>query len=312
MDKKVLVTGGAGFIGSHLVDRLVQDGWCVTIVDDLSRGKVENLNPKAKFYKCELNENKLHDIIEQAAPNIVFHLAAQIDIRLSVNNPMADAETNIKGSLNLLQACHHKGVERIIFSSTGGAMYGDPNELPVGEDLLPAPDSPYAISKLAVEHYLRFYEKVYGIKSVSLRYGNVYGPRQDSLGEAGVIAIFTQAVLSGKRPTIYGDGEQLRDYIYIDDVVDANIASIDYDIPYPINIGTGIGTSVNKLYKRIATSIEFSSQPHYAEARPGEIMRCFLDCKAALAYLKWYYKVSLYDGLERTIRWYKERREGCT
>jgi len=305
--RKALVTGGAGFIGSHLVERLVADGWRVLVIDDLSRGSAENVDPNAELCRCGLTDSRLAEVVGSFAPDVVFHLAAQIDVRRSVADPVADAETNILGSLNLLQACVIANVRQCVFSSTGGAMYGTPEVLPANEAQPEQPDSPYGIAKLAVEHYLRFHRQAHGLSSVSLRYGNVYGPRQDPHGEAGVIAIFIEQMLRGKRPTIFGDGEQLRDYVYVSDVVEANVAALDHDIPRPINIGTGVGTSVNTLFTMLAQKLPFRGGPAYAPARPGEVMRCYLDGRAAGEHLGWRPRMDLDEGIDRTVAYFRAR-----
>jgi UDP-glucose 4-epimerase len=300
-----LVTGGAGFIGSHIVDRLVREGWRVVVVDDLSRGRREQVNPAAEFHQLSVLDPGLSDLVAEVRPGVVFHLAAQIDVRRSVSDPPFDANANILGSLNLLDACAKAGVRRFIFSSTGGAIYGEPRKLPATERLAARPDSPYGVAKLAVEHYARFYQAAHGMRAVCLRYGNVYGPRQDPHGEAGVIAIFVGAMLDGARPRIYGDGEQVRDYVYVDDVVEANMAALTRNPPGPVNIGTGVGTSVNELYRKLARALGYDREPVYAPARPGEVRRCYLACGRASRHLGWRARVSLDEGLARTIEYFR-------
>jgi UDP-glucose 4-epimerase len=298
---RAIVTGGAGFIGSHLVDRLIGEGWSVAVVDDLSTGRFSNINGEAEFYRLDIADPLLHDLVSTYKPEVVFHLAAQINVRHSLEDPVADARTNVLGSLNLLEACRVAGVRQFVFSSTGGAIYGEPMTVPVRESHPARPDSPYGISKLAVENYLDLHRRVFGLQCAILRYGNVYGPRQDPAGEAGVIAIFINAILRGERPVIFGDGEQLRDYIYVDDVIDANIAALVRCPSGPVNIGTEVGTSVNTLYEKLAERLGFSLPARRAPARQGEVRRCYLECQAVWEQLGWRAGTPLDEGLERTI-----------
>jgi len=302
-----LVTGGAGFIGSNIVDELVRRSEKVIIVDDLSTGKKENINKKAKFYKMNICNPSIKKIFYRERPDIVIHLAAQMNVRESVKDPIFDAQTNILGSLNILENCVKSGVKKIIFASSGGAIYGEGgNNLPARESFPPSPLSPYGIAKLSVEHYLHYYQYTYGLEYTILRYGNVYGERQDPLGEAGVIAIFIRTMFEGKNPVIYGDGEQLRDYVYVGDVVRATLLAIKKGKNQIFNIGTGRGTSVNTLYNKLKNLISFSGNPVYASPRAGDILRNYLDISRAKKYLNWYPRVSLDQGLQRTIRWFSK------
>ena len=316
--KKVLVTGGAGFIGSHVVDGYLQQGWKVVVVDDLSSGKKENLNEKAKFYQMDIADKRLDKIFAEEKFNLVNHHAAQIDVRVSVKKPMFDAEVNILGTLNLLNNCIKHRVSNFVFISSGGVVYGEPTDLPVDEHYPKNPLSPYGVSKHTIEHYLHYYRKTYGLNYLSLRYGNVYGPRQDPYGEAGVIAIFTQQMLRGKRPKIFGDGEQLRDYIHVSQVVNINllasheIKSLNErkpgspdDLAY--NVGTGKGSSVNLLYQLLAEITGFKGKPIAAPERKGEIRRIFLNTDKAKKELDWQPQLALREGLEKTVDWFKER-----
>ncbi len=316
--KKVLVTGGAGFIGSHVVDGYLKQGWKVVVVDDLSSGKQENLNEKAKFYQMDITDKRLDKIFAEEKFKLVNHHAAQIDVRVSVKKPMFDAEVNILGTLNLLNNCIKHGVNNFVFISSGGVVYGEPTDLPVDEHYPKNPLSPYGVSKHTIEHYLHYYRKTYGLNYLSLRYGNVYGPRQDPYGEAGVIAIFTRQMLRGKRPKIFGDGEQLRDYIHVSEVVNINLlasheikslnerkASSPDDLAY--NVGTGKGSSVNLLYQFLADITGFKAQPIYAMERKGEIRRIFLNTDKAKKELDWQLQLALREGLEKTVDWFKER-----
>ncbi len=316
--KKVLVTGGAGFIGSHVVDGYLQQGWKVVVVDNLSSGKKENLNEKAKFYQMDIVDKRLDKIFAEEKFNLVNHHAAQIDVRVSVKKPMFDAEVNILGTLNLLNNCIKHGVNNFVFISSGGVVYGEPTDLPVDEHYPKNPLSPYGVSKHTIEHYLHYYRKTYGLNYLSLRYGNVYGPRQDPYGEAGVIAIFTRQMLRGKRPKIFGDGEQLRDYIHVSQVVNINLlasqkikslnekkTSSPDDLAY--NVGTGKGSSVNLLYQLLAEITGFKVQPINAPERKGEIRRIFLNTDKAKKELDWQLQLALREGLEKTVDWFKER-----
>lgn len=286
MLKTILVTGGAGFIGSHVVDRLVERNYNVIVVDNLSSGKKENLNHEAKFYKLDIQSPKLADVFKKERPEYVFHLAAQINVRKSIENPMEDAETNILGSLNLLENCKNFKVKKIIFSSSGGAIYGDTKIIPTPETTVPYPQSPYAIAKLGVEHYLDFYYKVYGLNYTILRYANVYGPRQNSHGEAGVIAIFTDRIKQNQQITINGNGKQTRDFIYVKNVVEANLIAITKGSNEIYNIGTGKETDINNLVSLISLSFHGNKlnrtlKIKYKPKVNGEIFRSCLDINKA-------------------------------
>ena len=306
---KILVTGGAGFIGSNVSDALVKDGYEVAIVDNLSTGKEENINPEIKFYNVDLLDlESLEFVFREFKPDIVNHLAAQIDVRKSVKDPAFDAETNIIGSINLFTLSINYGVRRIIFSSTGGALYGEPSNLPATEDTPIEPLSPYGVSKYCVENYLNYFKRLYGIERVILRYANVYGPRQDPLGEAGVIAIFIGKILKGERPIIYGDGTQTRDYIFVEDVVRANLLALTGK-EGTYNIGTGIETSVNKLVEILSEVFGKKIEPIYADERPGEVKRIALDGTLAKEVLGFVPQYSLYEGIKKTVEWFKTHTE---
>src|SRR6056297_1143722 len=238
MFKKILVTGGAGFIGSHIVDKLISQNNKVVIIDNLSTGQKENINKKARFYKADITNKKIKEIFKKEKPDIVFHLAAQINVRKSIQNPLLDTKVNVLGSLNIFQAAKESNVKKIIFSSTGGAIYGKAKQIPTPETCQPKPQSPYGLSKLTTENYLKLYHKLFNINYTILRYSNVYGPRQNTLAEAGVIAIFTKQLLKNKTPVINGQGKQTRDYVYVKDVVSANILSIKKGDNKTFNIGT--------------------------------------------------------------------------
>jgi UDP-glucose 4-epimerase len=306
---KALVTGGAGFIGSNLVDALLARGDAVTVVDDLSTGRRENLEG-ALAGGAELAELDIRDatalagLVAAAEPEVVFHLAAQIDVRRSLEDPAFDAGVNIGGTANLLEAMRAAGSNRIVFVSTGGAIYGEGEgqRLPLDEGTAIAPLSAYGQSKFAAEGYLALYERLYGISGVSLRLGNVYGPRQDPLGEAGVIAIFCGRLRTGGRPTVFGDGKQTRDYIYVGDVVAAALAAANSRASGPINIGSGIETDVLELAARLA-EIDGAEgfEPEFAPARAGEVQRVALDAGRAERELGWRATTSVADGLRLTL-----------
>jgi UDP-glucose 4-epimerase len=304
---KILVTGGAGFIGSNLVDSLLEQGQEVVVVDNLSTGSEKYLNPHAKFYLADIcNRELIEDIFSRELPDMVDHHAAQIDVRKSLENPVFDAENNILGSLNLIQASIAFKVKKLIYISTGGAVYGEPIFLPVTEEHPVNPESPYGASKHTVEHYLLLFRQTKGLNYTVLRYPNVYGPRQNPLGEAGVNAIFIHQMLTGVTPTIFGDGEQLRDYVFVRDIVSANILAMNNGDGGIYNIGCGQGTSVNQIYRELSKIIEFGRAPIYKPARPGEIYKIYLDAKKAKKDLGWSPLISFSDGLRATVEWHKK------
>jgi len=316
--KKVLVTGGAGFIGSHVVDGYLKDGWQVVVVDGLSRGKKENLNEEARFYEMDINDKKIAEVFAQEKFDLINHHAAQIEVRVSVKKPLVDARVNIMGTLNLLENCIKYKVNNFIFISSGGAVYGEPEEIPVDEYYPKNPLSPYAVAKHTIEHYLYYYRETFNLNYLTLRYGNVYGPRQDPYGEAGVISIFTEKMLRKHRPTIFGDGEQLRDYVYVDEVVDINLLASQKieslnkrrinspdDLSY--NAGTGKGASVNFLYKALAEIMNFQEEPIYGSERKGDIKKIYLDTEKANKELGWQSHLTLKEGLEKTVSWFERK-----
>lgn len=306
---KILVTGGAGFIGSNLVDALIGKGHEVLVVDNLSTGSKDNINDKAKFFEYDISNNEdIKGVIKDERPEVIFHLAAQIDVRKSVANPQWDAQQNIIGSLNILENAKNFGVKKLIFSSTGGAIYGDTNDIPTPETHVEAPISPYGIGKLTVEKYLDYYHKIFKLPYLVLRYGNVYGPRQDSKGEAGVVAIFAGLALAGQNPIIVGDGKQTRDYVYVGDIISANLKALDFDSVGIFNIGTGKETDVNALAKLINKNVEIDIEFTHGPAKLGEQKRSCLDWSKAKTELGWEPQVDLEEGIKTTIDWFKDKK----
>lgn len=301
----ILVTGGAGFIGSNIVDRYIDEGHNVFIIDNLSTGFKSNVNKKAKLFVLDLFKDSLSKVFKKHNIEVINHHAAQIDVRKSVEDPKYDAQINIEGSLNLFQAAINNGVRKIIFASTGGAIYGEQKTFPADENHPTKPLSPYAISKLAVEKYLYFYKKSYGIDYVILRYANVYGPRQNPLGEAGVVSIFCENILHNKQPTINGDGKQTRDYIFVDDVVDANVNSLNLKTSETMNIGISIETDVNYLFDFINEYFGSKFKEVHGEPKAGEQMRSVINCEKAHEILNWKPKKSIKEGLEKTCEWFE-------
>ena len=296
-----LVTGGAGFIGSHMVDRLLDEGFRVIIVDDLTSGKLKNVNQRAVFHHMSITQPSLPDLFHREKPDLVFHMAAQSSVARSVREPILDSEVNVLGTLRLLEAARRAGVHKIIYSCTGGALYGDPDALPCPDNALVIPISPYGMSKYIAEQYLEFYRRQYMVNFTSLRYGNVYGPRQDAAGEAGVIAIFIDAMLRGRPPRIFGDGNQERDFVSVYDVIEANIAAITRGDGKAMNIATGQLTSVNRIFQLLKEITGFRWSAAQAPARTGDVYRISLDCALAAAELGWTPRITLADGLARTV-----------
>jgi len=304
---KIIVTGGAGFIGSHITDALLTAGHDVAIIDNLSTGRRENLNPGAKFYHADIRDKAVSDIFAAEKPDVVCHQAAQVSVRYSVADPCADADINIVGSINLLENCRIHGVGRMTFASSGGAIYGEQDVFPAPESHAFHPCSPYGTAKLSVEFYMDYYRQVFGLSYAALRYSNVYGPRQDPHGEAGVVAIFVGLMLEGKTPTVNGDGGQTRDYVYVKDVVAANVAAIEGNAVGGFNIGTGIETSVNGLYDVIKEKTGYAGGNVHAPAKAGEQYRSVLDAAYAKASLGWSPKTSLGDGISETVAFFRTK-----
>ncbi len=301
---RVLVTGGAGFIGSHIVDFLISNGHEVAVVDNLSSGKKENIPEKATFYELDIRTG-CEPAFEEFRPEAVVHQAAQMDVRRSVAEPDFDADVNILGTVRLLQNCVRHGVSKFLFASTGGAVYGEQDDFPATEDHPQRPISPYGVSKLSGERYLFYFNAEYGLPYVALRYANVYGPRQDPHGEAGVVAIFSGKLARGETSTINGSGEQTRDYVYVKDVARANLLALENDIPSgAYNIGTGVETSVNELYELLREGAGKDLPPEHGPAKPGEQMRSCVDPALAERALGWRPAVEISSGLKETLRYF--------
>ncbi|TET51654.1 MAG: NAD-dependent epimerase/dehydratase family protein [Actinomycetota bacterium] len=303
---KILVTGGAGFIGSNVADGLIKEGHEVIIVDDLSNGREENISDKALFYQVDIRDKKLEDVFKSEKPDVVIHNAAQLSVRVSVKNPLLDADINIVGGLKLINICQKYKVRKIIFASSGGTVYGEQQTFPADEDHPLAPISPYGVAKLSTEHYLYYFHKAYGLEYISLRYGNIYGPRQDPHGEAGVVAIFSKKMLAGGTPLINGDGLQTRDYTFVGDVVKVNIAAIKSDYTGPVNIGTGVETDVVTLFNILKDASGKDIEEIHGPAKAGEQMRSVLDNTLVKKVLGWEPEISIEEGLKLTYKWFKE------
>lgn len=304
---KILVTGGAGFIGSHLVDAFVNEGHDVVVVDDLSSGRRENINSRARFHQVDVQAPEIADIMARERPEVLCHHAAQMDVRRSVADPVFDARVNLVGLLNLMENGRQHGLRRVLFASTGGAIYGEQDVFPAPETHFTAPLSPYGVAKLASERYLYFYEQAYGISYAALRYANVYGPRQNPHGEAGVVAIFTEKLLRGDEPIINGDGKQTRDYIFVGDLVRANVAALTAGFSGPLNLGTGRETDVNELYGLICQECGVQASVRYGPGKPGEQRRSVIDNRRAAEVLGWHPEVDLAAGLRETVAFFRAR-----
>jgi len=304
---KILITGGAGFIGSWVADKFIEAGHEILIVDDLSTGVESNINPKAGFIKCDIRDRDgIAKVFSEFKPEIVDHHAAQINVRTSVEDPVLDAQINILGSLNLLELSRTNGVKKFIFASTGGAIYGEPAVLPAPESTEPMPISPYGTSKYAVEKYLNYYREIYGLNYVALRYANVYGPRQNPHGEAGVVAIFCNKILAGQSCTIFGDGTQTRDYVHVSDVANANILALTADCGC-YNIGTGVETSVTDLTDYLSQGVSgYNVDVQFADTRDGEVKSISLDNSYSKRNLGWSPEVEISAGIAQTWQWFLE------
>ena len=302
----ILVTGGAGFIGSHIVDSLINEGEQVVVVDDLSTGRSQNLHPKARFYKLDIRDRSLGDLFAKENITGVIHQAAQISVSRSLLNPEEDADVNIRGTLLLLRLCRQHQVRRVVFASSA-AVYGNPRHLPIDEDHLTCPLSPYGISKLTGERYLAFAQEAWELSFAALRYANVYGPRQIAAGEGGVIAIFADQLCKKEAPVIWGDGEQTRDFVYVKDVARANVLALKQASEGIFNIGGGRETSINKLLAQMTRAAKTEIKAQYQPSREGDIKNSCLDFKKAREKLQWQAQVGLEEGLEKTLAWTQQQ-----
>ena len=305
MSTKILVTGGAGFIGSHLVDRLIQEGNEVIVVDNLSTGKRKNINKKAQFYKMDIQSKRIERVFRNERPLIVVHLAAQMSVRHSTDDPGFDAQVNILGTINVLEHAVRQGVRKVTFASSGGVVYGEQEIFPASESHRTEPLSPYGISKLAREKYLAYYANATGLRYVALRFANVYGPRQDSEGEAGVVAIFSKQMLDGGQPIVNGTGKQTRDFIYVDDAVEAILVTLGEDVQGIFNVGTGQETTINECYGIIKSLTKCQCKELYGAAKKGEQFRSVLDVTKLREVFGWDPQVTLQEGLTRTVDFFR-------
>jgi UDP-glucose 4-epimerase len=303
---KVLVTGGAGFIGSHLAERLLGDGHEVVILDDLSTGNVEHLPPDARFYQMDVQSPWLDELFKIERPEAVLHQAAQASVRRSVADPVFDASVNVLGAVTLLQASVRHGVRRFLFASTGGALYGDADVIPTPEDYPTLPVSPYGASKLGAEVYLRTFHAVHGLSYAALRYANVYGPRQDPHGEAGVVAIFARRLLSGEPARINGDGKQTRDFVYVGDIAEANARALTSDAVGSFNVGTGVETDINTIFQLLKRLSGNNQAEVHGPPMPGEQRRSVVDARKIEKVLGWRPRTSLEAGLDATVRYFRQ------
>jgi UDP-glucose 4-epimerase len=304
---KILVTGGAGFIASHVVDRFIELGHEVVVVDDLSTGLLENVNPRARFHQVDIRSEEIAEIMLSEKPEVIDHHAAQMDVRRAVREPDFDASVNVLGGLRVLESARRAGSMRFVFSSTGGAVYGEPTRLPVDESHGIAPLSPYGLTKFTFEQYLALYRRLYGIGYTVLRYPNVYGPRQRPDGEAGVVSIFTAQLLRGERPTIFGDGGKTRDYVHVRDVVEANVRAIELDGGEVFNLGWGREVSDREVFDAVRRAVGVEIEPRFDAVRPGEISRIALDSARIRNRLRWRPTVSLDEGVADVVRWHRGR-----
>lgn len=306
MAERVLLTGGAGFIASHVADAMLGEGHSVVVVDDLS-ARQNNAPDGARLLEKDIRDERVEALFEEFRPTVLCHHAAQMDVRKSVADPVFDADVNVLGTLRLLELCRKHGTSRVLFASTGGAIYGDQDVHPATESHPTRPVSPYGCSKLAIEHYLHYYAVEHGLETCALRYGNVYGPRQNAHGEAGVVAIFCERLLSGKTCVIFGDGLQTRDYVHVDDVVAANMAALKSELTGAFNVGTGVETDVVTLYRALVDALGLDVEPEHQAARPGEQRRSCLDATALAEATGWSVSKDVAAGLAETARWFRDR-----
>lgn len=309
-EKRAIVTGGAGFIASHISDALIERGFHVAVIDNLSSGKRQNLAPSAAFYEVDIRDKSVADIFATEKPDYLFHLAAQMDVRKSVADPAYDASVNIGGTVNLLEAGRASGLKKTLYASTGGAVYGEPKVIPADESTRVSPLCPYGISKHTVEHYLELYAKLYGMRYTVLRYANVYGPRQDPHGEAGVVAIFSQTMLAGGQPKIFGDGTKTRDYVYVGDIVAANMLALEKGDGAVVNLGWGNEVTDQQVFDGVRDAVGCDIKAQYEPMRLGEVVRCALDASLAKKVLGWRPKIELKDGLLRAVEFYRKYNNG--
>jgi len=310
MTRKAIVTGGAGFVGSHLVGLLVDNEWDVLVLDDLSTGKMEHLadarqRAKVGIHVTDIRAPELGDVVGRFGPEVVFHLAAQSKVRPSVDDPIHDAEVNVLGTIRLLAAAAAAGTRKVVFASSGGAIYGGGAKLPVKETSAKHPESPYGISKKIVEDYFRWYREMYGLEYTLIAPANIYGPRQDPGLEGGVVAIFSLAMLKGRRPTIFGDGTQTRDFVYVGDICDAFSRAADAGDGLLLNIGSGVETSVLDLFDALAAATGFSDRPLFDDPKPGDVARSVVDASKAKSALGWEPWTMIEEGLAQTVGWYR-------
>jgi len=307
---KIVVTGGAGFIGSHVADACLAAGHEVVVLDDLSSGKRHQVPARATFHQVDIQDPAVRDVFARERPEVLIHHAAQMDVRRSVADPLFDARVNVLGLVNLLEAGRAAGLRRVLFASSGGAAYGEQEEFPASESHPTVPVSPYGTSKRAGELYLSCYHAMYGLEWVAMRYANVYGPRQDPHGEAGVVAIFSEKLLAGEEPTINGDGRQTRDYVFVEDLVRANLALLTSPYCGPMNFGTGIETDVNRLFALLCEACGVSVPERHGPAKPGEQRRSVISPRLAGEVIGWRPAVDLPAGLARTVEFFRARRAG--
>jgi UDP-glucose 4-epimerase len=303
---KMLVTGGAGFIGSHIVECLLAEHHDVAVVDNLTTGKRANLDPRSRFYEVDVVSPDLESVFLAERPEVVFHQAAQMSVKVSTDDPRYDARVNVLGLVNMLEACVVAGVRKVVFASSG-ATYGNPRYLPIDEDHPQLPESPYGINKMVAEHYLKYYALDRGLRYTALRYGNVYGPRQDAFGEAGAVAIFAQQILNGETPTIHWDGEQVRDYVHVADVARANLLAASAGDDRCYCIGTGVGSSVNQIYRAVCDAVGVDVEPRRAPRRPGDLRAAYFVVDRARNELGWEPRVPLQDGLAQTVAAFRDQ-----
>ncbi|HEX2878266.1 MAG TPA: NAD-dependent epimerase/dehydratase family protein [Polyangiaceae bacterium] len=306
---RILVTGGAGFIGSHLVDGFLREGHEVQVLDNLSTGQRSNLPSTVPLHVMDIRDAKVKELFEHYRPEVLCHHAAHIDVPKSVANPVFDAEVNIIDTVRLLEYCRSTNTKRVLFASTGGAIYGEQDEFPAPDTHPERPVSPYGVAKLSVERYLHYYRMQHGFQAACMRYANVYGPRQNAQGEGGVVAIFSSMLLSGKTPTIYGSGEQTRDFVYVEDIANANLAALKHNLVGSYNVGTGVETNVNQLYAIMAQATGTSAKANYAASRPGETQRSVLDASKLTQATGWRPQTAIAEGLKKTCDFFRSQHK---